>query len=191
MLVPFVRDKWYTSWLFLWKTRGFVKGASVHLSGIKQSSGFQLWCHHADFAYTCVILHKTQTYEENIQTCSWETLNECPPQIYMSLKARDITLPEGPFSLVQANYFFQIAFSHLLWCLHFTWFRNYPGSQYKEYSLHFFMKEKRYRTENKLLVKCILENPKLSIWNQIHLLSQKRIFYNRPLGLTSRKIQMF
>lgn len=94
---------------FSWKTCCLIKGTNVYLSGTKQPCGFQLWVLPCwVFACTCVILHKTQTYEENLQSCSWETLNKNPPLIYISPKPRDRTLPEESFSLVQANYFFKL-----------------------------------------------------------------------------------
>lgn len=86
-----------------------IKEASVHLSGTKTAMWLSaLGVTMLVFACTHVNLHRAQTYGENLQSCSWGTLNECPLKIFMSPKARDMTLPEGSFSLVQANYFFKL-----------------------------------------------------------------------------------
>lgn len=139
MLVPSMHDKWDTSWLFHGRHVASLKELMYIYLEQNNHVAFSSGCYHAGCLPVPVWSY---TKQENLQSCSWETLNENPPLIYMSPKPWDRTPPEESFSLVQANYFFLIAFNYLLWYVHFPWFRNYPGSEYKECSLHSFMKEK-------------------------------------------------
>lgn len=101
-------------------------------------------------------------------------------QICMSPKVRDTSLAKGSFSLTSSSQlFFQTAFSHLLWFLHFPCFRIYPDSQYLKYQLHSFM-NKKLQDWKHVICKGNFLKKVLNIWNQPHFLSQSNYFIIEP-----------
>lgn len=70
---------------FLWKTCGFISGASVLLSGAKQSHSFQLWvspCWCLPVPMWSYMRHK----QMRKTSPSWETLHERPLRITWALR---------------------------------------------------------------------------------------------------------
>lgn len=158
MLAPFVNDKWYTSWLFC----GRLVASLVELVCfyLEQNSHtvFSSGCHHVDVClYPCDPTWDTNKWEKPL-LLERHFMN-APSELHEPW-GKGCDSPWGIFQSDSSQLFFQIAFSHLLWCLHFPWFRNYPDSQYKEYSLHSFMKENSYRTEKKFICKMDFKNPR-------------------------------
>lgn len=190
MLVPFVHDKWCTSWLFCGRHVASLKDLVCIYLEQNSHVAFSSACYHASvclYLCTCTYTkhkHRKKTFspvlERHLMNAPLRFTWALRQGTWLSLRDLSVWFKPIIFSNCFQSLFMVSAFSMIRKLSRLTIYNLFTA---------FLHERKNYRTENKWFVKWIKKKKKNLESDPLTL--PEKLFHNRPLGLTSSMIQMF